>query len=1497
MAEIKKNKKKRTLLQKIVNVFLVFFLSLFVLILILFGITQTATFREFLRDKVLEIANSELNGHLDIGRIDGTIFTSLILNNIIVSMEKDTILSAEKIEVRTSPLKLLAKEIFIRKFEIKNARLKLVADEEGKLNLAKLFPESEEDTTSSEFPFTIEARDMRLTNLDLSFRNYNIPEKGEIHKELVFDDLRIRDLNMLFEASMDINNNDFRLQIKQFAFNPNVNSFSLKELSGTFYVNEKMLKADGLRLLTGNSDINLTAELTGYNVFDTTGASKFGDASLSLNMSADKFNFNDLARLTSVKMMTGELKADIEGKGTVKDFVLDNLEIDLANSHLQTSGLIKNLDNPDSILLAVKFNDTYINQTDIKNLMPGADIPVYKEYGVLRFDTLNYSGTFEDFDITILLRTDKGEIYADAGINMQKKDIAYDATLNVKNLDISPLAGLQTNLNIRSDFKGIGTEPSTILADINLIGDGSVIEGNKLDSLRLTADSKNSVLNYNLIAVKDTITARLAGYFNFENKTNPVYELQGTLRNLNLAAFTEDSTAESDLNFNITASGESFNPDSINLFVNMNLEQSVINGIKIDTTRAIIDLQNGADGERVINIISDLADITFAGKFSVDQATDVFSKEAYVLKKLLNEQLQQITHSDSVFIGDTLEVTEALGDEEKSFVDSVMSIKYLVDFKDFTLLSLFLGNKSQIEIDGEMSGNIRSDGDSLHFTYNTSIQYIKYRSESDVFFLSNLNLNVNLQNSLDTTSNISRVAANLNLTTDRIFMGSNINGLALRLSLKNGAALMDFKAQLEDYAAAHLKGGFNVSGDFVFLNLDTLNLNYKGLNLTNPQQIRIGYSEDEIRIQDFVLQSDSAEIRLDGTLLRSGNQNMKLAINNLSLNKISTTVMGARPENALSAMFNLNAEITGSLDAPEADLSFRVDSIKYKNQSFGYLESDVTYKNNIIDGKIRFIDSTINATQPALLITAEVPFDLSGEEQTASAKPPMSIKFTARDFNLAAFGDILPAINKLRGKLNAELNITGTPDNLQPQGYFELIGGAFFVEANNLEYYANMKVNLQENNLTLEHITIQNSTDTPDGGTMTGSGTAKLDNMEIVSSSFTMNGSLKILSPNSKTASASVYGDLVIATDGNIEFTMGEEGSNLKAPIIVKKANLTFPPTQGAYENKAVNFVYKYAEDTTISHPVGMDFESLVELSRQKGQTQEIKNSEESKFDYTIDIKLENEAKVIFVLSKELNQNLTAVLKGNISYSYIDGKSIAKGELKLLEGSTLEFIKTLSADGSIKFENELSNPFLDITATYRDYYYPADSSSGAQEIQVAVKIKIRGFLNELDKTFIREENNIAVYYGESNIEQDTPDPTKTPTDAIMFIITGRFASDLSQSERTDAAGQFSGTATAMAGSLLGGFLNRQFGDYVKSVELRKVGTETKFNLSGRVKNFRYTIGGSTDVFEDLSQANIKIEYPIFENFLLRLERKEAIMEKTINAEMINELGLKYRFQF
>ena len=141
-------------------------------------------------------------------------------------------------------------------------------------------------------------------------------------------------------------------------------------------------------------------------------------------------------------------------------------------------------------------------------------------------------------------------------------------------------------------------------------------------------------------------------------------------------------------------------------------------------------------------------------------------------------------------------------------------------------------------------------------------------------------------------------------------------------------------------------------------------------------------------------------------------------------------------------------------------------------------------------------------------------------------------------------------------------------------------------------------------------------------------------------------------------------------------------------------------------------------------------------------------------------------------------------------------------------------------------------------------------------------MNIKGTLKELDKNLAQQSEKLAVYVGTKNIENNVSDATKDASDAVMFMILNKFNDNVSQQERNI----IDSYATSFAGSIVGGFLNRQLGDYVKSLDIRQSGNDTKFILAGRAGKFRYSIGGSTAVFQDLGLANVKIEYPITQKF-------------------------------
>ncbi|MCW8961500.1 MAG: AsmA family protein, partial [Ignavibacteriaceae bacterium] len=198
----KKPKIKRPLARRIINYFIGAGVALIVIILLAVGFSQTSTFRNWFKEFVTEQVNSSTNGTLSIGNIDGTIFTTLILSNTVYTIEKDTLFSAETIELKVSTLRVLLKTIYIRKLEIDNAKVSLLKDENGDLNISKITSPSKEeekkDTVSTSEPFNwkIEVASLTLTNFNFSHQTISNKNSTAEYPQPEMNDLRLNDINL-----------------------------------------------------------------------------------------------------------------------------------------------------------------------------------------------------------------------------------------------------------------------------------------------------------------------------------------------------------------------------------------------------------------------------------------------------------------------------------------------------------------------------------------------------------------------------------------------------------------------------------------------------------------------------------------------------------------------------------------------------------------------------------------------------------------------------------------------------------------------------------------------------------------------------------------------------------------------------------------------------------------------------------------------------------------------------------------------------------------------------------------------------------------------------------------------------------------------------------------------------------------------------------------------------------------------------------------------------
>ena len=1489
----KKTKVKRPLARRIINYFIGAGVVLIIILLLAFGFTQTSTFRDWLKGFVVEQVNSSTNGTLSIGNIDGTIFTTLILSNTVYTIEKDTLFSAETIELKVSTLKVFLKTIYLRKLEIDNAKISLFKDENGELNISKITSpaaiEEKKDTTSTSEPFSwkIEVADLKITNLN--FRQQSFANRGSTaeYAQPDMNDFRLNNLNLSLTGAANIADNEYYANIKAFKVKPNLTGFNLLNLSGNFVLVNGIAGVKDLKIVTERSNLTVNAAISDFTPLNSKDFD-LKKSPIKMELDARDFNFDDLTNFISgTDLLKGSVETYVHAEGTLDNLNLRELKIKFNETSLEASGFLRNVLGGTDMLINTKFRNSYVNQDDIKNLLPSISIPLYSQYGVLQFDTLYFDGKPLQFNAGLLLKTEEGTVDGKVNMDLTGDQILYDYNLKTKNLNIQPIAGIKTNLNLNCSLKGKGFSPENLETNIQVNAGKSLIGDISFNKFAMIAAGTNGLIKTDVSFSSLETSGNINSSFNFTDTANIKYDFEVAINGFNIKDFIEESNLTSELNLRLKGDGENFDQNRLNLFAVLEIDSSKLNDITVDSTTLIADIRSNPDN-RIINIISDLADLTVEGKYTLVEFIDVVSEEAKMISSSVQKKIERIqppaiTNSKS---GNAIVKREE--NNPVIFSGNNVDVKYLLELKSFELLSLFLG-KSQIEVDGEISGSISSSNDSVSVVLDTKIAQMKYWDGLELLYLSDFDLKLAMNDRISVTA-FDDFNANVKVNAKRIFAGSEITDLNFYMDFNNNYAELNLTAVYEDITYLDLSGSVLVNDENVDVNFKNLLIKYREFDIRNKNDIEFDYSNNKFNFKAFTLVHNGGKLDLNGEFSLAGDEKLSLNISKFKVSDLSTNLLGISRDKSFHGELDLDVKISGKASDPQIDLSCSVDSIKIQNLYLGSLKSQANYTNKLINIDLSFYEKENVESRHSFGVSGVIPVDLAlNAKERFSQDDIVDLTLFADNFDLRFVTGLIPGVSNPVGFLNGNVNFSGPYSDIHSKGELSINNSSFVLEAVNLKYLLDANIVVEDNKIILSSLQLRNEPGIKNGGIITASGEVDHHNFDLDKIDLRAGGDLKLLDERSKAVNPAFYGDISIKTRNDLVFTSTKERSYLSADLILKNGSgITYSPAQSAFTNQNDKFNYVFvsnSEETLVERQI----DSLIQVSQQKKVA-----AEKIPFDLDLKIEVEKEAKMVFVLSREFKQNLTAYLGGNFEYSIIDNTPVAQGELKLLDGSKLDFIKTFQAEGNVKFLDQLDNPYVNVTATYESYYSTDTLQTGANDYDVQIRIKLEGPAKSLTTNFLRDENNIEVYKKRRNYSQYELDPSKTASDAMFFIIVNKFPEDATLQESNLAVS----TAASLAGSIVGNVLNEKLGDVVRSVNVQQVGTETRVSLIGKVEEFRYEIGGTSQVFQDLSRANVKIERPIFfPNLIIRFDRREPSYQSATFSEMINELGLKYSFIF
>lgn len=1512
-----KSNTKRSLFRKIINVFIGISLGIIVLLILLIGFSQTKTFRNLLREKVISLINEEINGKLNIENIDGTILTSLFLRNTSIVMNNDTLLFAKKIEIKTSPLQLILKKIYVRKILLEDVNINFLQNEDGAWNYAKLIKPKPEDTTKSTFPFFIQVNDIQFKNINFVHQTYeNIKSNSfdrstKLYKTINFDDLRINNLTLSAQAFIDISNSDYLLLLKELSFKPNLEYFTLKNISGNFAVTEKFASISNLALITDSSNIKLNARIDSLNLLGNIQLEDFKNCPVSIDLDVASFNFVDLSSfIESTEILKGNPSLKLKAKGKFGDFNIEKLVLDYRDSHFEIGGRLLNLNNPKKLFINAKIKDTDINYKDVIALLPTLQLPKFAKLSVSSVN-IDFEGEPTKFKSKFIGNIEDANLSFDFTLNLQSKPITYNINFETTNLNLEPLIGITTSLNSSGSLVGKGIKPSELNSEFKYELKNSTFNEVPIEKFTINSKASKRSINLDIEGYSKSTEALILGKIIFdspnefdssnkfgssnklENDSIPVYSFVGSLKNLDISQFTKNENDKSNLNFYFGAEGKHINPDDIVGTFSFGIDSSKFRNTDIKNSSIEITLKKEPN-LRIINISSDFIDFNINGNFSLNDAINLLTYESKTISKVISDKLDEL---NPLTIINKENKTDTLAINLPDIVNKDLTFDYDFKLKDFELIASILGN-DRLDISGSGEGSVTNKAPNFSINTTLNIDYIILMQKDLTIYLSDINADINFTRNNNYIS-FNKLFGTVSLTGKRFYTGSNVKNIEADLVFNQSKLFFNAFAEIENSIKTETEGVILITPIEQQILLSDLSLEYQNINWKNKDTIKILFNPNYFKISNFVLMHDTSLVSASGIIESNGNQNLTLSINNLSGKILSNYLLGSI-DPFLKADCDINAVINGEFKNPRISTTLKIQDISYGKDKLGNLIGSINYENKKIVTDIKFLDSTYNYNKPLITLAGNLPIDLSFESvKDRIINDEINIRLKSENFNLHSLGHLIPFIVEQKGNVLADIFVTGKLKTPQFTGYLKLQDCSFKSLNNNLFYKCGLKLGFDKEKISIDSLVLANTGDTKYGGEIIGNGNIIYDGFSIKDMAVDLKGNLALLSNQSRSVSPTFYGDLVVGTDPNWLITWRDNRLFFQGNILLKQVNLIYTVNGDNSLAANNNFNIIYLVDSTKIDKELLRFQEILAAEESLKKKSSDFSKKEINFDYEVGIKVENSAQMIFILSQAANQKLIVETTGELKYENVGGTTRAQGSFQLMPGSKLEFFKTFDAEGSIRFESNITNPYLDIIATYTsDYVNPHELNSTHQE--VAVKIKIKGLLSELGKNLAGNTESIGVYVGTRNIQNNIRDTRYDYSDAFSFILLGKFKDDLTAQDRAETAGiitDFQNSATSFLGSMLTNFVNSAVGDLVNNIQISRIGEHTKFSFSGKIQNLRYSFGGTTEVFQNINKANIKIEYPFNPNFLIRVERKDPVVQKYSLDEKINELALKYRFTF
>ncbi len=1464
-------------------------------------LTQTQFFRDRLRNIVAARLSAQLNGQLSLGRIGGDFLNGFTIDSITITYGNQTVLQTGKVSFTYEVLPFLERKIRIRSCTIEEPVVELRRSTSGTWNIVDLIKPST-DTSSGSFTGSF-----RIDNLEVKDGSVSLVDSTAKLRDTTDDahfnylDLRIRNIFLRMNARLDAGTYEASIQRAQ--FNTAHPEFHLQELSGTLALDANGVRAQHLIVRSDASSLECDASLRGRHLLRNFTLAALGPDTTSLALKGRTIDFAELKMfLPSLDFLEGAAAIDLQCSGTFGNLDVRRLNVAFSQSSIRLSGAVRNLHDPSRLTLATTISESRIDPRDLSRLMPAFGIPSFDSVGAATVSG-QFNGMPLHFTANTLVSGHGWSVRTDAMLNLTGAVPVYNASFHTTNVNLShffPASSLSSVLSMRGTVKGEGFTAGSLNTALEATIDSSRFRALAIEHAEMSVTAAH--LRYDAEGTVRSTDSRADVTFHLDRSAKlPLYSGDVSLASFDLATLFGESY-QSDLTLNAHLEGSGSTIDNSSTTTTLSLLPSRFRGLPYEAEDWSLVLDQHDAGHKVLSVSSPIADMEMKGRFDLDYASLMLADR---MSNLVTSIRNHALPPDSAV---TLHTPIVI--PPHAMADETMEFTYHFVLKNLTPIADFFGT-DRFDGRGNIEGTMRSTPDELFFSCKGTIDEFYLGTSEKGFLLDNCTLAVQLD-SLRSENPLEHLSTSLALEAGSALLNTtHIDGLKTRLTYHNAKGTISFAGLADSTYGISLIGETSIQpGTYVF-DLDTLLVDIGPYRWHNRQDVQFRLNSDGTRIMHAEMVHNDATISGAGILHHNGGIEGSATMNNYDLTELDLWLPRSRFQTAarhFSGILNGQIDIQGSLQTPSFVLSLAGKRVAYRQTSIGALTAALHYVDTAaqLDVAVRGEEAD-SLSSLTLRGTLPINLGLAGVKERFPDKH-QALKLTAAQFDLGVLDPLIAELDELTGKCTADIDIGGTPREPEYSGIIKVRDAQCIFTPNNVGYIINGDFQPSGNTITLTDVIVRNKPVDGRQGEARVKGKLTITDYAIAQFELTAYGQILLMSDATRETGATLYGPLMTETDQDGLTLKGTlQQPELGGKLFVRNANLTFPPaSEYTPATNQLTLHHIVVDDTTRRRVVQRKQAAYyamrgVERPTAAGGEETSTFLDNLRYNLTIETRGTTAIKMIF--TPATNEELYAELEGKVSVMSIQGSPRAYGEIAVLPHSYYNFIKRFDATGSLKFVGPWDNPELNIKATYEAYHVD-DSLARAglpsqQKVTVLLDITGKRYEPKLNMSM-----TIQKQAGEPATDYALGRGGDTQSDAISFILTGKFRDEMTSADRrylTSNVGSTasSGITSGLLSGILTNFLRSEFPG-IRNAEITYQGGNPDVRITADVLKGYLQFGGK--ILNNISNANVSYQVnlgevfnnPSIHNLFIEIQHRDSDLTEERKTD---EARIYYRFSF